>query len=233
MKHRLLTVCLSVLLMAAVLIGGTLAFFTDEEATGLNSVVSGTLDIEVQFSTDGGTTWQKLDSLTEDQQILDGNLTAPGDYDSAKLRILNKGNLHLKYQMTIVAPAEGIVLGTSQTGDAIDLSKALLTAAVPADGTSNTTVADYVTGKASGFAIGETVYEGVLAPEAFHELELAVYAPVTLGNEFNFKSDPEHDNLTYRPYVDLGIFVAATQQTAEPDSFDDTYDKDAEYPTVP
>lgn len=233
MKHRLLTVCLAVLLSAAVLIGGTLAFFTDKEATGLNSVVSGTLDVEVQFSTDGGTTWQELDKSTADDVILDANLTAPGDYDSVLLRIMNKGNLHLKYQLATVAPADGIVLGTNQMGGEIDLSKALLTAAFPAGELSDRTVNDLITGGVAGSAIGEAVYEGTLAPDGMHEMELIVFAPVTLGNEFNFKSDPENDNLTYRPYIDLGIYVIATQEMAESDSFDEKYDENADYPAVP
>ena len=56
---------------------------------------------------------------------------------------------------------------------------------------------------------------------------LVLTMPETVGNEANHKADVE------APTVDLGVTLLATQFTHEKDSFDNQYDKNAEFPVLP
>jgi len=53
-----------------------------------------------------------------------------------------------------------------------------------------------------------------------------------VGNEANYRvsTDPNFPDM-YRPYIDLGLFVSATQATQESDSFGSDYDAAATVPT--
>lgn len=55
---------------------------------------------------------------------------------------------------------------------------------------------------------------------------LVVWMPETVGNEANHATNAE------APEINLGVNVAATQKDYESDSFGNTYDKNATYPTI-
>ena len=54
-------------------------------------------------------------------------------------------------------------------------------------------------------------------------LAMVIYMPTTVGNEAN------HDGVNV-PKIEMGVNLFATQQTAESDSFDNTYDENAWHP---
>ena len=64
-----------------------------------------------------------------------------------------------------------------------------------------------------------------LHPGDGHYMIIKVDMPETVGNEANH-------NGTDVPSIEFGLSVVATQYTSEEDSFDNQYDKDAEYPEV-
>mgnify|MGYP000308547982 CR=1 FL=1 len=105
-KRALSFSMLSIVLCVAMLIGTTFAWFTDNASTGVNLIQAGTLDIELQKSEDNGETWTavgKNESLAF-QKAAEGEevLWEPGvTYNLPLLRVVNKGNLALKYKIQI------------------------------------------------------------------------------------------------------------------------------------
>ena len=105
-KRALISSVLAMLLCAAMLIGTTFAWFTDTASTAVNKIQSGKLDVALEMSTDG-TNWesaegQTLTFKTQDNRAADKILWEPGcTYELPKLRVVNNGNLALKYKIQI------------------------------------------------------------------------------------------------------------------------------------
>ena len=89
-KRALISGALAILMCAAMLIGTTFAWFTDTASTGVNKIVAGNLDIELQMK-DNDDNWVNA----EGTQIL----WEPGcTYYVPQIRVLNKGNLAVKFE---------------------------------------------------------------------------------------------------------------------------------------
>ena len=108
-KRALILSLLSMLLCVSMLIGSTYAWFTDTATTAVNTIQSGKLDVALEMSTNGGTTWENAEGKTL-QFLVDGNLPAEGTqilwepgctYELPLLRVVNNGNLALKYKLVI------------------------------------------------------------------------------------------------------------------------------------
>ena len=88
----------------SMLVGTTFAWFTDSASTAVNKIQSGKLDVALEMSTDG-TTWESAEGKTltfktTDDRAADQILWEPGcTYELPKLRVVNKGNLALKYKI--------------------------------------------------------------------------------------------------------------------------------------
>lgn len=114
-KKALIMSVTSMVLCVAMLVGMTFAWFTDTASTAVNKIQAGTLDIDLLMSTDGGASWRDADgqtlnfmkknaegTLTQDENIL----WEPGaTFVLPKLKIVNKGNLALKYKVVISGAA--------------------------------------------------------------------------------------------------------------------------------
>ena len=112
---------LALFLCVVLLIGTTFAWFTDTATTGVNKIQSGRLDVELQYSTDGGDTWANAEGETLDFQKANGAeaeaiLWEPGcRYELPKLRVVNNGNLALKYKIQITG-----IKGDEKLNEVID-----------------------------------------------------------------------------------------------------------------
>ena len=107
-KRALISSALAILMCAAMLIGTTFAWFTDTASTGVNKIQAGNLDIELQMKDNDGK-WVTAEGKTlsflvngkipaEETQIL----WEPGcTYALPELRIVNNGNLALKYKVVV------------------------------------------------------------------------------------------------------------------------------------
>ena len=88
------------------LIGTTFAWFTDTASTGVNKIQSGNLDVDLQMK-DANGKWVSAEGKTIDFVKASGHeneaiLWEPGcTYELPALRIVNKGNLALKYKIKI------------------------------------------------------------------------------------------------------------------------------------
>ena len=113
-KRALLTSVLALLMCVAMLIGATFAWFTDTASTGVNKIQAGNLDVKLEYATawneDGSVkTWADAEGKTL-PFLVNGKIPAEGTqilwepgctYTLPELRIVNNGNLALKYKVVV------------------------------------------------------------------------------------------------------------------------------------
>ena len=126
-KRALLSSVMAMLICVAMLIGTTFAWFTDSASTAVNKIQAGTLDVALEMaikSSDGtriewataeGQTllWQKAPGHESEEVLWEPGCT----YNLNQFRIVNNGNLALKYKIVI----SGIV-GDAKLLEAIDFT---------------------------------------------------------------------------------------------------------------
>ena len=106
-KRALLSSVLSLVLCMAMLIGTTFAWFTDSVSSNVNTIQSGSLEIELQYQKEDGT-WANAEGVTLDFKKAAGApkdeaiLWEPGcTYEIPAVKVVNKGNLAVKYEIVI------------------------------------------------------------------------------------------------------------------------------------
>ena len=224
-KRALLTSVLALLMCVTMLVGATFAWFTDTASTGVNKIQAGNLKMEVTYKNTADGNFEKVNKETP---VFNNNaLWEPGHVEYVVLKVRNAGSLALKYKLGInIASETG---STSVDGNAFNLSDYIRFAVLDGD-QSSLGRDDLVAAAGNGAALnaGYTAENHLLAGTNNSEkvVTLVVWMPTTVGNEANHKTE------VTAPSIDLGISVAATQDTVEKDSFDNTYDKDAVYPIV-
>ena len=117
-KRTLLFSVLALILCSAMLIGTTFAWFTDSASTAVNKIQAGTLDIALEMYEND--TWVSAEGKTLQFKTADNRTTnilwEPGcRYELPALRIVNKGNLALKYNIQITG-----IKGDAKLNEAID-----------------------------------------------------------------------------------------------------------------
>ena len=119
-KRALLTSVMALVMCVVMLVGTTFAWFTDTASTGVNKIQAGTLDVAPEMSTDG-TTWESAEGKTLTFKTADNRaagpiLWEPGcTYELPQLRVVNKGNLALKYKIQITG-----IQGDAKLNEVID-----------------------------------------------------------------------------------------------------------------
>ena len=200
-KRALLTSVMALVMCVVMLVGTTFAWFTDTASTGVNKIQAGNLDIELQMKDNEGN-WVNAEGKTL-PFLVKGEIPAEGTqilwepgctYYVPEVRVLNKGNLAVKFEY--VPEALGV---TGKLAEVLEL-----VFKTPVDNEGNDINIE-----------PEVLKPGEASPAwsfGYHMLE-------TAGNEYQ--------NATA---TGMCVTVLATQASYEKDSFDDQYDKDAEYP---
>ena len=206
-KRALLSSVTAMLICVAMLIGTTFAWFTDSASTAVNKIQAGTLDIELQYQKADGT-WEDAEGKTlkfTDANGRDDILWEPGcTFKLPAVKIINKGNLALKYKVIISATS-----GDTKLAEVLDVY-------LNGVGTNNTLKEALTSTDPDGFAHGN-----LGANSKTGELVIALHMQESAGNEYQGKS------------IDgIGITVVATQYTYENDSNSNQYDANAKYPVV-
>ena len=188
-------------LCIVLLIGTTFAWFTDTASTGVNKIQSGNLKVDII----GETSNDHVDELKFTKAAnaeSEQILWEPGcRYLTEGFRIANKGNLALKWKAKVNKGTTAANEGKVDLLDVIDFY--VVTKAD--DGTETAISLDDFTGN-----LKKTETSGVYYIKGVMQ--------TTAGNEYQ--------NLTLDG---ITITVYATQDTVENDSFNNTYDKDAQY----
>ncbi len=216
-KRALIMSAAAVLMSISMLIGTTYAWFTDTASTAVNKIQSGNLDIELQYATawnaetGAPTAWDKaegkvLNFRTADNRT-DNILWEPGaTYQLPELRIVNNGNLALKYKIAIAGAKD----------------------ANPNNGVNDLMLLDvidwtYSVEGAGGEAAAELGTERHLNAKT---TDSDVFDTLTIKGQMQTTAGNEYQGLS----IDgIGITVYATQNTYENDSFGNTYDANATY----
>ena len=211
-KRALLSSVVALLLCFSMLVGTTFAWFTDSVTSAGNIIQSGTLDVEMHWA-DGktdpaNTTW--TDASTG--AIFKSDKWEPGYVEVRHIKISNVGTLALKYQLHIYANGD-----VSDLADVIDVyfvdPAVQVTDRIVFDGIEPVGTLTEVLAGMPGNASGD------LQAEEVDTITLALKMRESAGNEYQNKAIGS----------DFVIQLLATQLTAESDSFDDQYDKDAEF----
>ena len=247
-KRALLTSVMALAMCVVMLVGTTFAWFTDTASTGVNKIQAGNLDITVEYAkekmNDDGTLagelteWAPIDN---EINVFDPNaLWEPGRTEYVVFRITNKGNLALKYKLSLETLAQNP--GTNKAGKQFYLADYLCASAkvnpnVIGSGMSG--IGAFMT-KLNDLGVAgvqnvldpeyhpltDATVNGTLLPGKTNCVPMAIWMPTSVGNEAN-AIDSAH-----AATIDFGITVVATQDTVEFDSFDNKYDKDATYPVA-
>ena len=117
-KRALVSSALAIIMCVAMLIGATFAWFTDTASTGVNKIQAGNLDVALEMK-DASGKWVSAEGKTLDfvkaaagEQVL----WEPGcTYELPQLRVVNKGNLALKYKIQITG-----IQGDAKLNEVID-----------------------------------------------------------------------------------------------------------------
>ena len=120
-KRALITSALAILICVAMLIGTTFAWFTDTASTGVNKIQAGNLKVDLQMQKPDGNwvsakgqtlEFKKAAGAPADEKVL----WEPGcTYELPQLRVVNKGNLALKYKIQITG-----IQGDAKLNEVID-----------------------------------------------------------------------------------------------------------------
>ena len=203
-KRALLTSVMALVMCVVMLVGTTFAWFTDTASTGVNKIQAGNLDIELEMKNASGG-WDKAEGKTLQFKKAAGHeseevLWEPGcRYELPELRIVNKGNLALKYKVII----NGIE-GDAKLNEAIDWT------------ITHSNESDKLTDDINGF-------EYKMLPKAAGEADYPSQT-FTIKGTMKKEAGNEYQGLS----IDgIGITVVATQYTYEKDSIDDQYDANA------
>ena len=104
-KRALLTSVMALVMCVVMLVGTTFAWFTDTASTGVNKIQAGNLDIELQMKGNDGK-WVNAEGKTL-PFLVEGKIPAEGTqilwepgctYYVPEVRVLNKGNLAVKFE---------------------------------------------------------------------------------------------------------------------------------------
>ena len=202
-KRALLTSVMALAMCVVMLVGTTFAWFTDTASTAVNKIQAGNLDIELQMKDKEGK-WVNAEGkilpfLVEGKIPADGTqiLWEPGcTYFVTQIRVLNKGNLAVKFEY--VPEALGV---TGKLAEVLEFTAKTFDKEGNEDSDIN-------------------IEPEVLKPgEASPAWSFGYHMDENAGNEYQ--------NATA---TGMCVTVLATQASYEKDSFDNTYDQDAEYP---
>ena len=208
-KRALLTSVMALVMCVVMLVGTTFAWFTDTASTGVNKIQAGNLDIELEMKNASGG-WDKAEGKTLNflQKQSDGSvkqeaniLWEPGaTYELPELRIVNKGNLALKYKVSING-----IKGDAKLNEAIDWTITY--------GNESDKLTDDING-----------FEYKMLPKAAGAADYPSQT-FTIKGTMKKEAGNEYQGLS----IDgIGITVVATQYTYEYDSKDNLYDQDAD-----
>ncbi len=229
-KRSLLVSAILLLVCVSMLVGSTFAWFTDSVSSKNNVIKSGNLDVALYYAATSADVaankWTEVDATTD---IFGYDLWEPGYVKTAYFKVVNKGSLALKYQLSADVYSE--TSGVNKAGETFLLSDSIKTAVVDADATREEILA--MAGSSLKGSIAIDASAQALYPQDESDANkpnekvvgLAIWMPTTVGNEANHNGESI-------PAIEFGVNLLATQLTYEMDSFGPDYDTNSQYPMV-
>lgn len=230
-KRALLASILSVVLCVSMLIGTTFAWFTDSVTNTGNKIVSGNLKVDL-IHVGGGDNGEDVSlKNTPDHKIFDYDKWEPGYTAMETLRVVNEGNLAVKFRLD--ATTEGAVDGKNgeKLADVIDV--------YVYEGDGIPTITSFEELKADSnwrnagslsslMADPDGVAHGVLLPDGENKDGLpSGSVQMTVALHMQESADNDYQSLSLGS---LNFILNATQYTYEEDGFGSSdYDTDAAF----
>ena len=201
LKRALLSSAFSLIICVAMLIGTTFAWFTDTASTAVNKIQAGNLKVDIVDQNGNSLNGKSLSFRNVNNKT--DILWEPGArFNLDSFKIVNKGNLALKYKVIISG-----INGSAKLLEAIDFTVKI--------------------GDAAEAALAD--WEGVLLPEAAAAADTMPVKEtklITISGKMREDAGNEYQGLSIGG---IGITVLATQYTYENDSIGNTYDREAAY----
>ena len=201
LKRALLSSAFSLIICVAMLIGTTFAWFTDTASTAVNKIQTGNLKVDIVDQNGNSLNGKSLSFRDVDNKT--DILWEPGaKFNLDSFKIVNKGNLALKYKVIISG-----INGSAKLLEAIDFTVKI--------------------GDAAEAALAD--WEGVLLPDgaaAADTMPVKETKLITISGKMREDAGNEYQGLSIGG---IGITVLATQYTYENDSIGNTYDREAAY----
>ena len=180
-KRALLGSVMAMVLCLAMLVGATFAWFTDTASTGVNKIQAGKLDVALEMK-DASGNWVPAEGKTlEFKKAAAGEqvLWEPGcTYTLPELRVVNNGNLALKYKIQITGIQGDAklneVIDWTINDAAIDLTEGHLTAGQQGDAFTikghmkETAGNDYQNLTIDGIGINVVATQDTVESDSFH-----------------------------------------------------------------
>ncbi|WP_367923999.1 SipW-dependent-type signal peptide-containing protein [uncultured Ruthenibacterium sp.] len=225
-KRALAASVLSMVLCVAVLLGTTLAWFTDSVTNTGNKITAGNLQVSLLQKTDTLSDAQKQEGLPavgdytdisdSETAVFDGGLWEPGYSKGATLKVSNTGNLALKYELSFknIQTTTGVTnnpANTEATGNIAEVLDVYVLDTYRAPQDTDTPVGTLQ----SFIADGSKVFEsGILAAgTSSGDLNVVVKMQDSAGNLYQDAS------------ASFDVELRAVQAPLEENGFDDnTYD---------
>jgi predicted ribosomally synthesized peptide with SipW-like signal peptide len=210
-KVSLISSAVALALCLAMLLGTTLAWFTDTVTSSSNIIASGTLNVEMHWAEGtedpGAANWQDASQGA----IFNNDKWEPGYTEVRHIKIENKGTLDLQYKIVIVANGE-----VSDLADVIDVY--YLDPAVQITGRDQLAASSKIGTLTKVLEQLDETGTGFLAKGATDTITLALKMQESAGNEYQGTK-----------LCDGGFSVQllATQAPSEYDSFGNDYDQNA------
>ena len=207
-KRALLTSVMALVMCVVMLVGTTFAWFTDTASTGVNRIVAGNLKVDIVDADNTNTSLDKgtlkfIQAVNESEvRLVEDVLWEPGaTFFTQGFKIANNGNLALKYKVVV----SGI---TGDTG---------LLKVMKFDVVSAMTK--------TGSEVNFDTTPGQLLPSTTGTPNVSG-ATYYLRGHMDENAGNEYKNMTL---TGISVTVYATQLKSEFDSFNNTYDENADY----
>ena len=210
-KKALITSVLSLMLCLSMLIGTTFAWFTDSVTSEGNIIMAGNLDVEMYWAdgTEAPDSANWIDASAG--AIFDYDNWEPGYVEVRHIKIVNEGDLALKYKVQIIANGEvtdlADVIDVYYVDPAIQVADREALANAPKLGTLTEVLAAL-----------DSTGNGALEPGNADTITIALKMQETAGNDYQGKSIG----------TSFSIQLLATQYDFESDSFGTDYDANLE-----
>ena len=235
-KRALFSSVIALLLCFTMLLGTTFAWFTDSVTSGINTIRSGNLDVELWhssyqtsaensqwgvgfgYSEDAGEKVNKDTMLFLSVDNQTPILWEPGATAVENFRIINEGSVALKFMFKLQ------VANGTKTEDGKDLADIIQL------------YIDEITYAENGVPQGKTivageplndgyVIDGELLPNEHYDFWIGLeWEPTDNDNDYNIPGGHS---------IDIGVALVATQISYEKDGVNgDSYDSGAEYPEI-
>ena len=221
-KKKILSSVLALTLCLSMLVGSTFAWFTDSVSSTGNKIQSGNLEVDLQLLDKNG----KWSSLKEDKDpIWDAESNKhwePGYTDVKIFKVVNQGNLSLKWKAAFTSESELSILA-----DVIDVY--VKAWGVLTDDAADQSVAYPADRDLSGFTPVGTLRKFVNSIESttYGSLEKGESAYLAIALKMQEGAGNDYKNKTIGSF---DIHIVATQKMSESDSFGDDYDSLATFP---